>query len=205
MIRFERAARTWDQESRRVELARTIAVAMQRELAFAGQEVVLDFGAGTGLVTLHIAAQVKRMYAVDTSRGMLAQLRKKYRREKAGNIRILPIDIFTDSPPEPVDVIISAMTLHHVPDIEALARRFYSLLRSGGRCALADLEEEQGDFHAHTEGVYHFGFAPETLRAWFGNAGFQNLAVRNIHATSRRTATGEEKSFPVFLLTGEKK
>jgi len=71
---FNAVASKWDQEPRRVLLASAVSGAIIRNAGPNQTMRVLDFGAGTGLVTLALAPLVQEMVAADSSRGMLEQL-----------------------------------------------------------------------------------------------------------------------------------
>jgi len=168
-------------------------------------DTVLDYGAGTGLVSLALRQQVSRVLAADSSHGMLDVLNGKI---KAGGIaNIQPIFLDLDEPtttPPMVDAIVSSMTLHHVRDIPRLARIFFSMLGPGGRIALADLSTEVGDFHADNTSVYHFGFAADWLRSTFSTAGFVDARTTLAHSVRKQVTSGETKDFPILLLTAVK-
>ena len=72
---FDEAAVVWDEDPDRIEMARAIASAMIRELRPEGNEIALDYGAGTGLISLELRGHVKRIVAADSSAGMLNILR----------------------------------------------------------------------------------------------------------------------------------
>jgi len=66
--RFDRAAAEWDANPARVALARAVAEAIRKAVPLRPDMNVLDFGAGTGLVTLGLLSSVGRLTAVDASR-----------------------------------------------------------------------------------------------------------------------------------------
>ena len=57
---FDHAAATWDLEDRRVALAHALAQAIAVRVPLAKGHSVLDFGCGTGLVTLELAPRSLR-------------------------------------------------------------------------------------------------------------------------------------------------
>ena len=66
MNRFDIEALTWDDLPRRVNLAKSVVKNILSYLK--GDETVLDFGSGSGLVGLNIAPFVKKVIGVDTSK-----------------------------------------------------------------------------------------------------------------------------------------
>ena len=73
---FDERAQTWDEQPRRVQLARDIFAALERQVPLQRDWAALDYGCGTGLLTLALAPRVRRILAVDSSQGMLAVLAK---------------------------------------------------------------------------------------------------------------------------------
>ena len=63
---FEEKAKDWDANERRSSLARAIGNTILDRVALNEQMTVMDFGAGTGLVSSTIAPRVKHILAVDT-------------------------------------------------------------------------------------------------------------------------------------------
>lgn len=193
---FERAAATWDQETRRVTLANAITQALAQRVQLTQDQDVLDYGCGTGLVTLALAPMVGSITGADTSPAMLKALAEKA--DTAGR----PLRLLTLNPQEalalggPYHLIVSSMTLHHVADIPALFHAFRQHLHPGGQVALADLDEEDGSFHEASVPIHHRGFAREQIMTWLRAAGFDN-----IHLETATTTQKEGKDYSVFLAT----
>ena len=201
---FDAAAAGWDQEPRRVKLARDVADAIRRELPLNKEMVVLDYGCGSGLVTLGLSPLVGRITGADSSTGMLDVLKRKLQEQAISNVDTMLIDLEQQQPlPERYDLIVSSMTMHHVQDVEALIKRFIEQLKPGGWLALADLEQEDGSFHSDLTGVLHHGFE----RGFFGTAFAGNglSGVRTVTAASIEKP-GEQGSrfYPVLLCLGRK-
>ena len=194
--RFDRAAPTWDLEDGRVVLARAVAEAITARVPLSREMSTLDFGCGTGLVTLALAPKVGAITGVDTSPGMLKTLAEKA--EAPGvPVRLLSLESSdTGDLGGPYDLIVSSMTLHHVLDVPALFRRFAGQLHQGGRIALADLDQEDGSFHDDATGVHHQGFPREHIQAWLEEAGFQD-----IHLVTATVDHKNGKDYSVFLAT----
>lgn len=202
---FDGRARNWDAKQSRVELAAAVADAMLRSLELTREMTVMDYGAGTGLVTMHIAPHVGRIDAVDTSEGMLAILSEKVRNLKTDSVKVVFLpEVELILPSGRYNAIISSMTIHHISDVAGIAGKFYDALHPGGQIAIADLVEENGDFHSDNTGVKHFGFNTKEFAGIFREAGFINVEVITAHTVIKETALGEIKDFPVFLLTGMK-
>lgn len=198
---FDKVAATWDEDPRRVKLAEDLAAAILREAVLSKDMDALDFGCGTGLVTLKLQPYVRSITGADSSRGMLSILERKLKEKGVSNVHTQFIEIDKTGRIEGrFHLIVSSMTLHHVPETAPLLRRMYDLLLPGGIICLADLDAEDGTFHPDNTGVFHFGFDREKLKALMSQTGFRDIK----DATAAHMLREANKSFSVFLITGRK-
>jgi len=197
---FDAAAALWDEEPRRVKLAADIAAAMRELLPLSSEWRGMDFGCGTGLLTLHLAPWLGSVVGADSSPGMLEQLNAKLHRSSITNVRSALCDHEHGVLPDgPFDLIASAMTLHHIPEIAPLLAALHERLSPGGWLALADLEAEDGSFHGDATGVFHLGFSRACLNELLEEAGFCERSVR----VAADVVKGE-RSYPVLLAVGRR-
>lgn len=195
---FEAKAQDWDASDRRTMLASAIGASIREHVPLHDRMNVLDFGAGTGLISAQIAPLVNRIVAVDISQSMLDKLASKP--ELAGKVETVCRDILAHPLDASFDLIASAMAMHHVEDTASLIESFRAQLNDSGMIALADLDKEDGSFHPpDTEGVYHFGFERDEVRELLESHGFDQVEFFTTH-----TIQGEEKQYPVFLVTAQK-
>lgn len=195
---FVDKADDWDERPVPAQISEGVYAALTQALDLKPDQEVLDFGAGTGLIGGKLAPHVGRIVAVDISRAMLDKLAEKP--ELQGKVEIRCQDIVADPLGIEVDLIVSAMALHHVEHTGKLLERFHDHLRPGGRIALADLDTEDGSFHPpDTEGVFHAGFDREALGALVRDAGFSDVAFTTACEVDR-----DGRRYPVFLVTATK-
>lgn len=196
---FDAVALNWDEEPRRVELAGNISGAILKSLPVSQEWDALDFGCGTGLVTLQLAPALRSITGVDSSSGMIDRLNNKICRSGYSNVRAELCDLGKgDLPSGQYHLITSAMVLHHVENLAPLFQSFKGLLHSGGWVALADLESEDGSFHEDPTGVFHHGFSADELSTMLTAAGFSSIAV----TTATKVVKGD-REYPVFLCTAQ--
>ena len=195
---FEEKAKDWDMNEMVLALSSAISSAIKEQVELNETMQVMDFGAGTGLVTAQVAERVGKVTAVDVSQSMLDQLVAKAHLELkvdavCQNILELPLDTR-------FDLIVSAMAMHHVEDTNALVRSFAEHLKLGARIALADLDAEDGTFHPEdAQGVYHNGFDRGEFQSILESNGF-----KDVHFTTAHTVDKEGKTYPIFLVTAAK-
>jgi putative AdoMet-dependent methyltransferase len=195
---FNEKAGVWDADDRRKQLSSVIGSSILAHIPLDDRMDVLDFGAGTGLISAHVAPHVHKIVAVDTSEAMLAKLAAKP--ELRGKVEAICVDITEKPVDRRFDLVISAMAMHHVPDTAALIQSFAEHLKPGGRLAVADLDTEDGSFHAdEAAGVFHHGFDRGELQAVLEKRGFADVRFLTAH-----TILKDGKEYPVFLVTATK-
>ena len=196
---FNEKAKEWDQNEMVLQLSKGTSSAILENINFNAQMQVMDFGAGTGLITAQVAPHVNSITAVDISQSMLDQLEEKTNLKD--KVKTVCQDITKQPLEQKFDVIMSAMAMHHVEDTSLLIQRFSEHMNSGAKVALADLDSEEGDFHpAEIEGVYHDGFDRDALQSILEKNNFKDVKFVTAHTVNK-----EVKSYPVFLVTATKK
>jgi len=196
---FDEKAKDWDVNEMVLQLSNATSSAILENVEFNNQMQVMDFGAGTGLITAQIAPHVSAVTAVDVSQAMLEKLASKS--ELEDKVQIVCQDITQKALETKFDVIMSAMAMHHVKDTELLIQRFAEHLEPGAKIALADLDTEDGTFHpADIEGVYHDGFNRDDLKSILAKNGFQSIEFVTAHTVKK-----EAKDYSIFLVTATKK
>lgn len=191
---FKEKAQDWDANQMIRALSSGIGAAILAHVPLDDTMHVMDFGAGTGLITSQIAHRVEKVTAVDVSQAMLDKLMAKEALQ--GKVT----SICRDIPAQPLatrfDLIVSAMAMHHVQDTDKLVACFAEHLKPGGKIALADLDEEDGSFHpADIEGVFHTGFNREAFRSLLSSHDFKDISFMTAHTINK-----DGKLYPVFLV-----
>jgi cyclopropane fatty-acyl-phospholipid synthase-like methyltransferase len=195
---FKEKAQDWDVNDRIKQLSSAIGSCIIKNVELNEQMHVLDFGAGTGLITSQVAPHVSKITAVDISQSMLDKLIAK--QELKDKVQALCQDITSEPTGIEYDLIMSAMAMHHVEDTDNMVKQFAVHLKSGAKIALADLDKEDGSFHPKgVEGVYHDGFERDEFRATLAKHGFKDINFETAH-----TVNGETRPYPIFLALATK-
>ncbi|MGD8547536.1 MAG: methyltransferase domain-containing protein, partial [Thiohalophilus sp.] len=74
---FEEKAQDWDANEMIRALSSGVGTAILERILLNEQMSAMDFGAGTGLITSHIAPHISQVTAVDVSESMLEKLAAK--------------------------------------------------------------------------------------------------------------------------------
>ncbi len=202
---FDKEAAAWDENPGRVRLANDVADAIIREVRPSSGMDALDYGCGTGLVTLRLQPHVRSITGADSSKGMLGVLENKVKTQGLTNVRTRLVDFEKNERIEgQFHLIVSSMTMHHVKDTGEMFRQWHRLLVPGGLLAAADLNAEDGTFHSDNTGVFHFGFDRGYLKTLLTRTGFHDVRVMTA-ATMVRDVQGKgTREFPVFLALARK-
>jgi predicted TPR repeat methyltransferase len=194
---FDERAATWDTPDK-VERVNAIAAAIGEAIPLNTRMRMLEYGAGTGLVTEALQGRVGPVTLVDTSAGMRAVMEGKIASGILPEARVWNVDLADGSVPnERFDVIVTAMVLHHVADVDHLLANFAALLEPGGYVCIVDLDVEDGSFHGEGFGGHH-GFDRDDLAHRLGTAGFSTVAVSDCYRLEK-----DNGIFSLFLATAQ--
>jgi 2-polyprenyl-3-methyl-5-hydroxy-6-metoxy-1,4-benzoquinol methylase len=202
---FDKKAATWDEDPFKVNLANDVADAIVKELNPVQNMDVLDYGCGSGLVTLRLQPLVKSITGMDSSKKMLEALQTKVEKRGLPNVHTQLIDLEQGTKvTDRFHMVVTSMTLHHVREPAFFFDQLYNLLLPGGQIAIADLDKEDGSFHHDNTGVLHFGFDRTYLKDILGRAGFREVRDTTAATVTRMVSEKGPLDFTVFLITGKK-
>ncbi|HLE42248.1 MAG TPA: class I SAM-dependent methyltransferase [Nitrospirota bacterium] len=203
---FDKEAAAWDKEPRRVKLAHDVADTLMRAIKPTPVMDALDYGCGTGLVTLCLQPHVRTITGADSSQGMITVLQEKVKKQSLKNVRAQLVDFeLGERVTGTFHLIVSSMTLHHVCDPAVLFEEFHALLHPGGYLCIADLDAEDGSFHGDNTGVFHFGFDRAHVKALFKKTGFSEIEDTTAAVIAKPGDKNGERQFAVFLITGKRR
>lgn len=194
---FDEKAATWDDDPAKVERAETVARAIRETVELDDTTRLLEYGAGTGLVTQALRDAVGPVTLADTSKGMRDVLHAKIASGVIGNARVWDVDLASEPVPanERFDAVVTVMALHHIHDIDTVLARFADLLVPGGHLCIADLDHEDGSFHSDDFDGHH-GFRRSTLGRQLAEAGFTAITFQECSTIVR-----DDMHYPLFLVT----
>lgn len=202
---FNKDAATWDENPGRVKMADSVINAIKNNLRLANDMDVLDFGCGTGLISLRILPHVNTVTAADSSTGMLEVLNTKIANQNLTGIKTVHINIDNgEKLTGTYDTVTSSMTMHHIQNPAPLLKEFHEIIKPGGHLCIADLDPDGGLFHENNDGVFHYGFMRDEMKKLFSEAGFTEIKDVTAAEISKPGAEGTMNNFSIFLIIGKK-
>ncbi|HNS56060.1 MAG TPA: class I SAM-dependent methyltransferase [Smithellaceae bacterium] len=202
---FDREAMKWDENPGRVKLAKDIYAAIIKAVSISPETDALDYGCGTGLLTLLLQPHVRHITGTDSSQGMLDMLNQKIDQLLLPNVATKFLDLEKDALLEGrYNLITCSMTLHHAENPASLIEKLYAGLLPGGSLCIADLDSEDGAFHSSNDGVFHFGFERSVMTDLFDKIGLDDVNLTTAAQVTKKDATSKNKTFPIFLITGKR-
>ncbi len=143
---FNHKAETFD-SPKNIFLANLVCQAAEKQIDLLSDKEILDFGGGTGLLTLPLAKQAKSVTLVDISEKMLEQARLKVEQQDIKNIQFLEQDLLKSPLKQEFDLIVVCRVLHHMPDVDAALSLFHQHLRKDGQLLIADFTKAEANHH----------------------------------------------------------
>ena len=156
---------------------------------------VVDFGCGTGVLSVELARWARRVTAVDQSRVALDAARARAKREGCTNISFLEGDLHAlPKSLSAKDLVVMSQSLHHVEFPTQVLAQAAQVLRPGGRAVVLELMPHQEEWVVPRLGHRHLGFEPSVLVQALNDVGFVDVSLTH----SPRDGTS---AFRAFLLT----
>ncbi|MDX1642919.1 MAG: metalloregulator ArsR/SmtB family transcription factor [Thermoanaerobaculia bacterium] len=167
---FDRTAGEWD-ELRQELYGETAELSAALALLDDGWTVG-DLGCGTGRVADRLAPWIARLVAVDASRSMLDEARRRLARHdnvdlRRGDLEELPLE------DGELDTALLVLVLHHLPQPEVVLAEVRRVLKPGGRLVILDMVPHDRTEYRSQMGHLWLGFEEEELAGWLEAAGLE--------------------------------
>ena len=203
-LSFDKKAKDWD-DNRRIQRSKVIAEKIidyvKLQETFSG----LEFGCGTGLISLNLYDKLGKITCIDTSSGMIKQLEDKVAEHNLDKITVTQLNINDDHDlKSEYDIIYSSMSLHHVTSLEETLQNFYDLLQDGGQLCIVDLDKEDGSFHSQESNFLgHNGFEQKELSQLLEQVGFNNIMSETFY-NDERSIGNRNIEYSLFIMKAQK-
>ena len=203
MNEFDIKANDWDKNNVHLVRNREIANQLLEISPVKPGMKVMEFGAGTALLSFMLEDLFTSITLIDNSQEMIRICNEKISLTKSNHIQAIKIDLETEYFEDKFDLIYTQMAFHHVTDIGKIVHTLHHLLNDGGMLAIADLYPEDGSFHG--EGFTgHLGFDPAWLSTLLKLSGFENVTFKECFVQKKIDSGGMQKDYPVFLMIATK-
>lgn len=201
---FEKVANQWDQMRKSFFSDKVMEAALAAANVQPGR-LAADIGAGTGFITEGLIQNGLKVIAVDQSKAMLEEMKKKFSQFDTVEYRIgqssnLPIQ------DETVDYIFANMYLHHVDSPQVAIEEMARTLKPGGKVVITDMDEHEFEFLKKEQHDRWLGFKREDIERWFKEAGLKNIKVDCVgeECCADSDECREKASVSIFVAYGEK-
>jgi ubiquinone/menaquinone biosynthesis C-methylase UbiE len=177
---FEQMASRYDTEDR-MELAKVIAREVRQVLQNSTSKLLIDYGSGTGLVSLELSDLVDSILLVDSSKQMLDVAEAKIHRKGIKNARVLYSDFTQETPDLKADIVFMSLVLLHIPDTNKILQQLYTILNEAGKLIIVDFDKNDQINHPKV----HNGFAHEELKNRLSEVGFRSIKIETFYHGER--------------------
>ncbi|MGM0124433.1 hypothetical protein IGI37_001811 [Enterococcus sp. AZ194] len=165
---FDKIAARYDTPDR-IEMAKIITDKIKGALSDTKGKTFLDYGGGTGLVSLPLANLVQELVIIDSSEQMIQLTQAKIEDGNFSNTTAKVGDLLVEDYGESVyDCVILSLVLLHIPDTASILAQLNRILKKNGQLILVDFVKNQKVSHPKV----HNGFEKDELKAALEKAGF---------------------------------
>ena len=173
---FEQMAKRYDTEER-IELAKVIVKEVRPELRNSKSKSLIDYGSGTGLISLELSDLVDSILLVDSSKQMLEVAKAKISHKGITNSKVLYSDFTQETPELKADIVLMSLVLLHIPDTKKILQELFNILNNGGKLIIIDFDKNDKINHPKV----HNGFSHEELKKRLSEVGFKSIEIKTFY------------------------
>lgn len=173
---FEQMAKRYD-TAERMELANVIVKEVRTELQNSHSKSLLDYGSGTGLISLALSDLVDSILLVDSSEQMVEVAKAKISHKGIANAEVLHSDFTQGTPQHKADIVLMSLVLLHIPDTTKILQELFNSLNDDGKLIIIDFDKNEKINHPKV----HNGFSHEELKERLAKVGFKSIEIRTFH------------------------
>jgi len=200
MNSFNTLAKTWDENPNRSKYTEAVGAYIKSNTSKEQRLQALEIGAGTGTLSVMLSDDFSRIDLLDSSEGMINEMARKLEENNLFHLTPVAKSIQHYNPLKLYDVVYSAMFLHHVKEVEGALKKISDMTQAGGKLFMCDLYTEDGRFHPSTvEGVYHYGFDPDSLANYMKTLGYTINNIETVYNFEKH-----DRLYPMFVVEATK-
>jgi len=177
---FEQMAKKYDTEER-IELAKVIVKEVRPELRNSKSKSLIDYGSGTGLISLELSDLTDSILLVDSSKQMLEVAKAKISHKGITNSKVLYSDFTEESPKLKADIVLMSLVLLHIPDTKKNLQELFNVLNNGGKLIIIDFDKNDKINHPKV----HNGFSHVELKKRLSEVGFKSIEIKTFYHGNR--------------------
>ncbi|MUK90634.1 methyltransferase domain-containing protein [Ornithinibacillus sp. L9] len=177
---FEQMAKKYDTEERK-ELAKVIVKEVRQELRNSKSKSLIDYGSGTGLISLELSDLVESILLVDSSEQMLKVAKAKISHKGITNYKVLYSDFTKQTPEHKTDIVLMSLVLLHIPDTKKILHEMFNILNDGGKLIIIDFDKNDKVYHPKV----HNGFSHEELKKLLSEVGYKSIEMKTFYHGNR--------------------
>lgn len=162
---------------KRMELAKVIVGEVRPALRGSESKTLLDYGSGTGLISLELSDLVDSILLVDSSKEVLKVAATKITEKEIINSKVLCSDFTQDTPELKADIVLLSLVLLHIPDTKIILRKLFSILNNEGRLIIIDFDKNDKVNHPKI----HNGFSHNELKNILSEVGFKSTKIKTFY------------------------
>ena len=194
---FNAQANHWD-TGRRKQRAKQISALIREKLEFTGDEVLLDYGCGTGLISFNLSQGVGTVVGYDSSLQMLEVFNSKIDSNKILSTNSL------ESYNNHFDCVVSSMVFHHIMNLDEALDDVYRIMKVDGKLLVVDLDLDDGSFHRdELDFKGHNGFERHQFKSLVESHGFACIELETALRDNKRS-DDKELQYSLFYLYAKK-
>ena len=164
----------------------------------------MEFGCGTGLISLNLKKKISEGLMVDSSSKMIKELEQKLVDQNITNIQTYTGDILESDFDRKFDIIYSSMVMHHIKDFQSVIKKLVSYLKTNGKLIIVDLLPDNGEFHREHENFEgHHGFTINEMVSALTEAGLKEVSGRKFYS-SYKPVENKKHPYSLFSVVGIK-
>lgn len=198
---FKTKCKTYDTKER-IESCRVWADMVMKNLVLTPETIVIDFGAGTGLVGIEFLKHVKKVIFQDISQPMLQKCQENLNAQTQTNYDIFNEDI-SNYQGEKADIILASMVYHHIDDVVQISKIILSKLKPHGKLIICDFLPGAAFFERMKPNIPHLGFVPEDLAKQILESGFVKADPKPANQISHIQDDGKPEYYDRFSIYAE--
>ncbi len=173
---FEQMAKKYDTRER-IELAKVISTEVKKKLQETKSKTLVDYGSGTGLVSLALTDLVDSVLLVDSSEQMLEVAKAKIEQSELNHAQVLHADFTKEQPTIKADIVLTSLVLLHIPETKTILQNLYNVLNENGQLIIVDFDKNEQVSHP----LIHNGFSHEVLKQVLSDVGFKSTEIKTFY------------------------